>query len=308
MRPLLNGGTLDRSWRTMDALARAQSRGAFIDLATQRWVRISGRRVSLSDHPWLDGPVGDVDQIGMDFFTRFAERRGWQVVETGTRGLLESFRSLQGAACEPARVAPEIARFYERTSEYDFDVWSQWSGLFRPFGRALASIFSKRLQQLNVPLSPLDTKLGMVSRVVRLVDEQGRAAGAAWVREAVATRQTVYAGSYSHCEIPGNMGPCVRVAFPLPNGYALVVMKPESHSDGSFTVRSEGRRFGDPGFYFFVQSQPGHGWARYVSSLKESIHVFEDEHGALRADHDLHIWGARFLRLHYRMRRRAAAV
>ena len=292
----------------MEVLARTQPRGALVDQATQQWVRATGRRVLLSDYPWLDGPVGDVDQIGMDFFARFAERRGWKVLETGKRGLLESFAALRGTGCEPARVAPEIARFYEQTSDYDFDVWSQWSGLFRPFGGALASVFSRRLQQLNVPLSPLDTKLGMVSRVIRLVDREGRSVGAAWLREAVATRQTVYAGSYSHCVVPGFDGTCVRVAFPLPNGYALVVMKPESHPDRSFTVRSDGRRFGDPGFYFFVQSQPGHGWARYVSSLKESIHVFEDDHGTLRADHDLNIWGVRFLRLHYRMRRRADAV
>ena len=292
----------------METLARAETRGAFVDLATQRWVRATGRRVSLREHPWLNGPVGDVDRIGMDFFARFAERQGWKVVETGPRGLLESFMVLRGASCEPALVAPEVARFYEQTSEYDFDVWAEWSGVFRPFGGALSSIFSKRLQQLNVPLSPLDTKLGMVSRVLRLVDDHGRPAGAAWVREAIATRQTVYAGSYSHCQVPGFAGECVRVAFPLPNGYALVVMKPESHPDGSFTIRSEGLRFGDPGFYFFVQSEPGHGWARYVASLKESIHVFEDEREVLRADHELNFWGARFLRLHYRMRRKSAAV
>jgi hypothetical protein len=128
------------------------------------------------------------------------------------------------------------------------------------------------------------------------------------VREAVATRQTVYAGSYSHCKVPGFGGECVRVAFPLPNGYALVVMKPESHTDGSITLRSEGSRFGDPGFYFFVQSEPGHGWARYVSSFKETIHVFVDERGALLADHVLSVWGAQCLCLHYEMHRKPPAA
>ena len=99
-------------------------------------------------------------------------------------------------------------------------------------------------------------------------------------------------------------GTCVKVAFPLPNGYALVVMKPESHADGSFTLRSEGERFGDPGFYFFVEAAAGRGWARYVASLKETIHVFRDERGELRTDHDLILWGARFLKIHYRIRRR----
>lgn len=277
--------------------------GAFVDRVTQRWVRATGTRVALADAPWLDGPVGDVDRIGMDFFARFVERRGWRLIENEPCGLLDSFSVLRGITFDPERVAPGVARFYERTSEYDFDVWSQWSGVFHPFGIALSWIFSRRLQQLNVPLSPLDTRLGMISRVVRMVDEKGRSVAAGWLREAVATRQTVYAGSYSHCEVPGYAGRCVRVAFPLPNGFALVVMKPESHPDGSFTLRSEGGRFGDPGFYFFVESEPGHGWARYVSSLKESIHVYPDERGTLRADHDLRIWGFRFLRLHYRMRR-----
>ena len=281
---------------------------AFVDLATQRWVRATGRNATWAEYPWLEGPVGDVDRIGTDFFARYAVRQGWTVVETGTRGLLESFAVLRGSICNPLSVNPAIVRFYEQTSEYEFDVWSEWSGLFRPLGGALSGIFSTRLQQLNVPLSPLDSSLGMVSRVIRLVDESQRVRGTAWVREAIATGRTVYAGSYSYCEVPGFDGPCVRVAFPLPNGYALVIMKPESHADGSLTLRSEGNRFGDPGFYFFVQSQSGRGWARYVASLKESIHVFADDRGDLRADHDLYLWGARFLRLHYRMRRRTAAV
>jgi hypothetical protein len=85
-------------------------------------------------------------------------------------------------------------------------------------------------------------------------------------------------------------------------------MKPEAHADGSFTARSEGTRFGDPGFYFFVQGAPGRGWARYVPSLKEAIHVYVDAEGILRANHDLQLFGAQFLQLHYRMRRIASAV
>ena len=288
----------------MTALTRTRSRGACIDLATQAWVRATGRCVSLSEHPWLEGPVGDVDRIGVEFFERFAQQRGWKVVETGTRGLLECFANLGGVSCDPAQVSPEIPRFYEQTSEYEFEAKSEWSPLFRPFGAALSSIFSKRLQQLNVPLSSLDTERGMVSRIVRLVDRQANLQLTAWVREAVATGHTVFAGSYSHCRVPGFDGQCVRVAFPLPNGYALVIMKPESHPDGSFSVRSEGRRFGDPGFYFFVQAAAGRGWARYVATMKESIHVFEGEDGVLCAEHALSIWGMRFLRLHYRMPRK----
>ena len=292
----------------MDQTSRSPGNGRFTDWMTQRWVQASGRAVTWSNHTWLEAPVGDIDIIGLDFFQRFAERRGWRVVSDGeSRGLVENFGDIRGPACQPDQVNAEVARFYERTSEYDFDVWSQWSGVFRPFGGALAALFSRRLQQLNVPLSPLDTSRGIASRVLRLVHGDGEAAFAAWIRETVATKQALYVGSYSLCTVPGFEGTCIKVAFPLPNGYALVVMKPESRADGSFILRSEGARFGDPGFYFFVEASPGRGWARYLASLKETIHVFCDERGELRTNHDMFLWGSRFLQIHYRIRRAPGA-
>ena len=282
-----------------------KSRGALVDRTTQRWVRATGRRVALEDCSWLEGPVGDVDVIGTDFFERLADREGLTMVTDGPpRGLVENFGALAGPACDPSQVDARVAHFYEQTSEYEFDVWSEWRGGFRPFGNALAAIFSRRLQQLNVPLSPLDTSQGISTAVVRLVDSAGAVKQTAWVREIVASKRTLYAGSYSLCRVPGFHGPCVKVAFPLPNGSANVIMRPESAPDGSFTLRSSGRSFGDPGFYFFVEAEQGWGWARYLKALKENIRVYVDPRDHLRADHNLRIWGATFLRLHYRMRPR----
>jgi hypothetical protein len=53
-----------------------ESRGALVDWTTQRWVQATGRRVALEECSWLEGPVGDVDVIGADFFVRFADREG----------------------------------------------------------------------------------------------------------------------------------------------------------------------------------------------------------------------------------------
>jgi hypothetical protein len=284
-----------------------RGRGALVDRTTQRWVRATGRRVSLDECSWLRGPVGDVDVIGTHFFARLADREGLTMVEDGPpRGLVEAFEDLAGPACDPLRVDAQVADFYEQTSEYEFDVWSEWHGGFRPFGGALAAIFSRRLQQLNVPLSPLDTSRGISTSVVQLVDDAGAVKQTAWIREIVASRRTLYAGSYSLCRVPGFDGPCVKVAFPLPNGSANVIMRPESAPDGSFSVRSSGTRFGDPGFYFFVEAGSDKGWARYLKALKEDIRVYVDPRGQLRADHNLQIWGRTSLRLHYRMRRKDA--
>jgi hypothetical protein len=283
-------------------------RGVLSDWVTQRWVQLTGESVSLSDCPWLEGPVGDVGLIGSAFFRRLAERKNLDFVANGPgRGLIDDFSRLSGPACRTDDVDVRVIAFYENTADFEFDIWSEWCGAFRPFGGALAAIFSRRLQQLNVPLSPLDTKLGITSDVVQLKERSsGQVVYTAWVRDVVSTKRTLYAGSYSVCHVPGYAGPCVKVVFPLPNGSAMVIMRPESGPDGSFTVRSAGVRFGDPGFYFFVQKEPGRGWARHVRALQEVIRVYADAQGTLRADHDLWIWGMRFLRLHYRMRKRAA--
>jgi hypothetical protein len=151
-------------------------------------------------------------------------------------------------------------------------------------------------------LSPLDTSQGISTAVIQLLDPAGALQQTAWVREIVASKRTLYAGSYYLCRVPGFDGPSVKVAFPLSNGSANGIKQPESASDGTFTVGSSGRSFGDPGIYFSLEAEQGR--ARYLKALKVDIRVYADPRGHLRADHNLQIWGATFLRLHYRIRRR----
>jgi hypothetical protein len=277
-----------------------ERRGYFTDWLTQLWVRMTGRSIDLTQSPWLDGPAGTPRGIGKEFFANYAKKHSLEFVQNEPRGLVQNLRALLP---DDSKIAPAVRRFYERTSEYELDAWSEWCGLVRPFGQALAILFSRRLQQLNVPLSSLDSSRGIISEVVQLRDPaSGRIAQTAWVRELLATRNVLYAGAYSVCRAPGRAMPCVKVVFPLPNGNAIVLMKAEAHADGSLSVTSSGERFGDSGFYFVVQSEGGRARARYVRSLQETIHVYAAEEGSARADHVLWIWGIQFLRLHYRMR------
>lgn len=283
-----------------------ERRGNLTDWTTQQWVRATGRHLKLSDHPWLDGPVGGTREIGRDFFTSYAASQRLTVFDTGIHGLLPDFSALEDGNPALASVSRPVKDFYENTSAYTLDAWSEWCAAFRPFGHALSKLFSTRLQQLNVPLSPLDSARGMTSSVVPMRDPStGRIVQTAWVRELRGTGNVLYAGSYSICRIPGNTGPCIKVVFPLPNGNAMVLMGPVVHADGSLSVRSIGRSFGDPGFYFTVHRGDGTLWARYVSSMKEEIRVYADGPDVVRADHTLWLWGIQFLRLHYRMRREA---
>jgi hypothetical protein len=244
--------------------------------------------VGLEENIWLDGPVGNIHQIGKDFFIDYAHRHNLLAVESGVRGLVEDLTCLSRDGADFGLLAAPVREFYEHTSEYALDVWSQWHGLFQPFGSALAILFSRRLQQLNIPLSSLDSAKGMTSSVIQLRDpNSGRLLQTAWVRELNATRNVLYAGGYSICTVPGHSSPCIKVVFPLPNGNAMVIMKPQVHSDGSLSLTSAGDNFGDPGFYFVVHGEDGMVWARYLRSMKETIHVYAAESDTARADHIL---------------------
>ena len=283
------------------------TRGHFVDWSTQRWVEATGRRVTLADCPWLEGPAGSPAGIGKDFFDSYSATNALRVERSGAGGLIADFSVLNSNEFNTGRVSPAVVHFYQRTSEYELDAWSEWCGAFRPFGWALARIFSRRLQQLNVPLSSLDTSHGMTSRVMPVSRQDGTPLFTAWMRELIGTGDVIYAGAYSTCRVPGFDGRCVRVVFPLPNGNAIVIMRPIAHSDGSLTLISSGDRFGDPGFYFTVHDADGALHARYLRSFRETIHVYGAPEGGVRADHVLTIWGLTFLRLHYRLRWRSNA-
>jgi len=283
-----------------------ERRGDLTDWVTQRWVELTGRRLRLAEAPWLAGPVGRARGIGRDFFPALARAEGLELRRDGGAGLVPDWAALAAPDLDPAAVDPSVAEFYTRTATYDLDSWAEWHGAFRSFGWLLARLFSRRLQQLNVPLSGLDTSQGVTSEVLQLVEPgSGRVRHTAWVRELVGTGHVLYAGSYAVAAVPGRAGLCIKVVFPLPNGNAIVLMRPEAGRDGALAVVSAGRRFGDPGFYFTVQvpGAPGEVWARYLRALREQIRVYPDPRrpGGVRADHVLRLWGATFLRLHYRL-------
>ncbi|HWX55924.1 MAG TPA: hypothetical protein VN176_15155 [Verrucomicrobiae bacterium] len=283
----------------------ASTTGNLIDRVTQRWVQFTGRQVDLVKDAWLKGPIGDPQCIGGDYFHELARKESWQV-RPGT-GLVRDFAKLRGPGFEPGAVAKPVAEFYEKTAGYTMDAWSEWCSAFRPFGSLLALIFSRRLQQLNIPLSSLETSRGLTSEVMDLVDPKtGEVRITAWLRRLVDSGRVLYAGSYSTCRVPNYEGECVKVVFPLPNGNAMVIMRPVAHADGSFSVISHGKHFGDPGFYFTVHSTRGVR-ARYLKSLRESIRVYAAEEQTVRADHVLTLWGLTFLKLHYRLRRKPQA-
>lgn len=281
----------------------SQEKEHWLDRMTQFWVRSTGRRIDPQEHDWLMGPIGATDLIKDKFINKLALDENLKVYsDEPDFGLLEQIEDLGISGKQKLELRKEVADFYEKTSNYHFDVWSEWRGVFKPFGKILSVLFSKRLQQLNLPLNPIDTSKGLDSKIIKLKDKNtGNTKWTIWYRTVKATKDVIYSGVYTTCQSPSASSPFLKVIFPLPNGNASVVMKKSIQSDGSLLLSSDGKKFGENGFYFTLTDRRGSYWAKYVRSMHEWIHVYVDEEEVLRADHKLDFYGVRFLYLHYRM-------
>lgn len=277
-------------------------RGYATDWGTQLWVRATGRAVQRAEAPWLDGPAGRTARIGTRFLPELAASEGLRLVEGREGAGLADLEHLRGGWFDPGRVHPLVLDFYAHTSRYKLDMWSAWDGVFQPFGWAISYVFSRRLAQLNMPLDPLEAAHGLRSRIVELVDPAtGEPRYVGWERRYARGGAVLYCGIYSTATPPKVGRPCVKVVFPLPNGSATVLLRPEVRRDGSLDLVSAGNGFGDAGFYFLVRRDADSWWVRKLDAMKERLHVYVDRAGILRTDHVFRLWGLRFLRLHYRM-------
>lgn len=92
----------------------------------------------------------------------------------------------------------------------------------------------------------------------------------------------------------------MKVTFPC-YGSSSVYLRPVAHADGSFGLISTGAAFGKSGFYRLVEAGPDAYPVRAFTTLYEIFHVYVDEEGVLRTDHEIHFIGLTILRLHYKM-------
>lgn len=283
-----------------------KKRGYLQDWTTQLWVKAMGRRVDGPSHDWLLGPIGSTDKI-KDTFIEILCKKDKLIVRKNENdfGLTNSVREWDLNTNDYERLNKKVVDFYENTINYNFEMWSSWCGIFYPFGKLLNLIFSRRLQQLNLPLKPLDSSRGIQSNIIKLFPEKSSVASwTIWYRILKSKNDVIYSGVYSTAFLETIKRNCLKVIFPLPNGNATVIMQISVLDDGSLLLESKGRKFGDPGFYFTLTNHKGKYWAKYVKAMHETIKVFEDEEGVLRADHFLKIWGMYFLKLHYKMTKR----
>ena len=274
---------------------------ALLELGIEWMVRMTGRRIRRSDAPWLKCFLGEPGLIGTGIYQRIADQEQWKLRMPPTAGLIPDFEALRGPTFDPGAVDSRIRHFYEHAAEYQLEVGSEVYFVGRFFLWLLVEFLSRRMDQLNFPISSLELAKGMTSEVVQLYEPATeRVVSTGWLRRMKSTGRVIYAGIYSTIRIPREENPCVKVTFPC-RGSANVYLRPASHADGSFGLDSSGSGFGKSGFYRLVESGPEHWRVRNFTTLHELFRVYVDPEGVLRTDHRISFVGLTILRLHYKM-------
>jgi hypothetical protein len=273
-----------------------------LDLGTRKFWRLAGRPVDLTGADrWLDAPMSSSSRVTDEWLTDEAARHGGSLgADEPGAGLLPSMSLLDGPGFDSSRVRPEIRDFYEHTAAWQMEVWTGWSPVFWPAGETVSRLFGRRVEQLALPMRPLDVAHGMDSRVTPIRDGRGRQVAAAWSRGLRGSGRTVFSGAYSARTLPGADRSSVHVAFPLESGNVQVFLRPSVTAEGDLVLESPPGRFGDDGTYVVVRDGRDHA-AR--APLHETFRVYADERGVLRTDHELRLWNASAVRLHYKLER-----
>ncbi len=275
--------------------------GWCLELMIELLVRVVGKRVKRAEAAWLNCPLGDSVLIGTGIYERIAREEKLELRQAPTAGLIPNFEVLRGPTFNPDPVHPRVRHFYEHTAQYQMEAWSEVSLIGRFFLWLLVEFISKRMDQLNFPISPMEMARGMTSQILQLVEpESGESRYTGWLRRLKSSGAVMFAGIYSIAKIPGENNPVVKVTFP-DRGSANVYLVPINHPDGSFGLQSFGREFGGSGFYRLVESGNEHWHVRLFKTLHEVFRVYEDAEKILRTDHTITFLGMTIVRLHYKL-------
>jgi len=269
------------------------------DFITQQWVILFGKKIAAAQYQWLLGPFGKTNGIGEKFITQLAENENLiRATNTRSKGIIQAIGQLNLPEHELKRLSKAVIDFYENTSAYSFDLKVQWHPFFKVFGVLLRILFSKRIEQLNVPMDNGAHAEALKSEIIQLVTKNTKEVKRTiWLRSFVNSGQVVYSGVYETCTIPAGQT-CIKAIFPLPNGSATVILKPSVGDNGELILTSSGKKIGDSGFYFLLKDAKDNLWTKFIRSFKDELVVSATAKG-ITAKQQLTLWHIKVLSFQY---------
>lgn len=278
------------------------------DWITQQWVILFGERIDNAKHKWLLGPFGGTKGIGLKFIEQLAKDENLEIDKRrNNKGLLESIQNLGLSEIELKRLSPDVMDFYENTSSYDLFLKAKWNPFFKIFGTLIKSVFSKRIEQLNVPIENLEDASGLTNEIIKLIDSKtNEVKRTIWLRTFKSTGQIVYSGVYETCSLP-NKQICIKAIFPLPNGNATVILNASVGENGELILDSSGKRIGDSGFYFLLSDSKGQIWSKFIKSFNDKL-VVKSINDRITATQTLTLWDFKVLEFEYEIKKLNTAI
>lgn len=275
---------------------------SFQDWITQQWVIHFGQKIDKSEHKWLIGPFGELNGIGVKFIKQLADKENLAIDnQKNGKGLIQSINQLNLSEKELEKLSQNVIDFYQNTSDYKLKLKVKWNPFFKIFGLLLRVIFSKRIQQLNVPIRSIENSDSLTSEIIHLKDKKtNEVKRTIWLRSFQSTGQVVYSGVYETCIIPSGKT-CIKAIFPLPNGSATVILTPKVGKNGELILESSGNRIGDSGFYFLLKDSKGQLWSKHIKSFKDKL-VVRSENESITASQTLTLWNLRVLKFEYKIK------
>ncbi len=277
----------------------AYPKQTFQDWLTQQWVIFRGKKINPTTYAWLMGPFGNLDVIGEDYINHLAEKENLIIDKHSTdQGLIPSMKELQLSEKDFLAVSKNVIDFYEKTSSYDLNFSVKWNPFFKIFGMLINTLFSNRINQLNIPTKNLNNAEPINSEIITLVDPiTGLIKYTFWYRSVKSTGQVIYSGVYGINTLPSGEK-CIKAIFPLPNGNATVFLSPKVGANGELILDSSGKNFGDAGFYFLLKDAKGEYWSQYIRSFRDKL-IIKNEDAQLSAVQTLTLWHLPVLRFNY---------
>ena len=279
-----------------------------LDLGSRKFWRLTGRQVDLDGRErWLDAPSAGSPRVSDEWLAAEAARHGGVLGgDEPSAGLLPSMALLDGPGFDSERLRPEIRDFYEHTAAWQMEVWTGWSPLFWPGGELVVPA----LRPAGRAARPADAAPRGRPRHGQPGHPDPRPArrpGRGRVDAHPARqRAAVFSGAYSARTLPGADRPSVHVAFPLESGNVQVFLRPIGHRRRRARPRVTDRPV-RPGRR--VRRRP-----RRVATTPRACRCTRPStctstrHGVLRTDHELRLWTASAVRLHYKLERVVVTV
>jgi len=135
-------------------------------------VKLFGKTVFIEDVPWLVGPIGQSDEIGKTPYNIIAKQENLSIENDIEGGLIRDFNKLNGPNFKVKKCDPKVRHFYEKTAQYELDVWSETRFPGRLFLWLLVSTVSRYMNQLNFPVFGLEMSKGMSSKILSLKNKK----------------------------------------------------------------------------------------------------------------------------------------